>query len=175
VHQTKYLLEIGFAPGPAACALGLVSFAGIAGQIVLGHISDRIGREWVWTLGCLGFALCYAILMLMKSMPSTALLYLMVLSQGVLGYGVTSVFGAIPAEIFEGRHFGSIFGMLTLASLLGGALGPWMAGALYDHTGSYAPAFSAAIVSSGVSALAVWLAAPRKVRAVAGRTLRTAI
>jgi len=175
VHQTKYLLEIGFASGTAAYALGLVSFAGIIGQIVLGHVSDRIGREWVWTLGCLGFALCYAILMLMKSMPSTALLYLMVLSQGVLGYGVTSVFGAIPAEIFQGRHFGSIFGMLTLATLLGGALGPWMAGALYDHTGSYAPAFGAAIVSSGVSALAVWLAAPRKVRVVAGRARRAAI
>jgi len=92
----------------------------------------------------------------------------------VLGYGVTSVFGAVPAEIFQGRHFGSIFGMLTLASLLGGALGPWMAGALHDHTGSYGLAFGAAIVSSAVSALAVWLAAPRKVRAVAGRAGRTA-
>ncbi|MGH7354622.1 MAG: MFS transporter [Candidatus Rokuibacteriota bacterium] len=172
VHQTKYLLEIGFAPGPAAYALGLVSFAGIFGQIVLGHLSDRIGREWVWTLGCLGFALCYALLLAMKDYPSPMLLYLMVATQGVLGYGITSVFGAIPAEIFQGRHFGSIFGMLTLASLLGGALGPWMTGALHDHTGSYALGFGAAIVSSGLSALAVWLAAPRKVRTVAGRALR---
>ena len=56
VHQTKYLIEIGFSPSVAAWALGLVSLAGIPGQIALGHVSDRIGREWVWTAGCLGFA-----------------------------------------------------------------------------------------------------------------------
>jgi MFS family permease len=172
VHQTKYLLEIGFTPATAAYALGLVSFAGIAGQIALGWLSDRIGREWVWTLGCLGFALCYALLLAMKDLPSPVLLYLMVLSQGVLGYGITSVFGAIPVEIFQGRHFGSIFGMLTLASLLGGALGPWMAGALHDQTGDYVLAFGLAILSSVVCAMAIWLAAPRKVRAVAGRVRR---
>ena len=27
---------------------------------MLGHLSDRIGREWVWTAGSCGFALCYA-------------------------------------------------------------------------------------------------------------------
>jgi nitrate/nitrite transporter NarK len=93
-----------------------------------------------------------------------------VASQGVLGYGVTSVFAAVPAEISQGRHFGAIVGMLTVASLLGGALGPWMAGALHDRMGSYELAFWLAMASSAVSAGAIWLAAPRRVRAVAGRT-----
>ena len=48
VHQTKYLIEIGFAPIVAAWALGLVSLVAVPGQIALGHLSDRIGREWVW-------------------------------------------------------------------------------------------------------------------------------
>src|SRR5919198_3027609 len=56
VHQTRYLVEIGFSPTEAARALGMVSLVAIPGQIALGHLSDRIGREWVWTLGCLGFA-----------------------------------------------------------------------------------------------------------------------
>jgi MFS family permease len=43
VHQTKYLLDIGFDARQAALALGLVGFTGIAGQIGLGHLSDRIG------------------------------------------------------------------------------------------------------------------------------------
>src|SRR5262245_26186553 len=60
---------------------------------------------------------------------------------GGLGYGPTSIFGAIVAEIFEGKHFGSIFGTLMLASIVGGALGPWATGALYDAEGTYAPAF----------------------------------
>ena len=90
----------------------------------------------------------------------------------MLGYGLTSVIGAIPAEIFQGRHYGAIFGALMLASIVGGAAGPWVTGALYDATGSYALAFVLAIGASALSALAIWLAAPRKVRAVAGRGRR---
>jgi len=172
VHQTKYLVEIGFSPTDAAWALGFVSLAGIPGQIALGHLSDRIGREWVWTVGSLGFALCYLALLLLRHAPTPTLLYLMVVSQGMLGYGLTSVVGAIPAEIFQGRHYGTIFGTLMLASIVGGAAGPWVTGALYDATGSYTLAFSLAIGSSVLSAVAIWLAAPRAVRAVAGRVPR---
>jgi MFS family permease len=93
----------------------------------------------------------------------------MVVAQGALGYGVTSVIGAIPAEIFQGRHYGAVFGTLMLASIGGGAAGPWVAGALHDATGSYDLAFWIALGCSLLSALAIWLAAPRKVRAVAGR------
>jgi len=172
IHQTKYLVEIGFSPTEAAWALGFVSLAGIPGQIALGHLSDRIGREWVWTVGSLGFALCYVALLLLRDTPTPTLLYFMVASQGMLGYGLTSVIGAIPAEIFQGRHYGAIFGVLMLASIVGGAAGPWVTGALYDATGSYALAFVLAIGASALSALAIWLAAPRKVRAVAGRVQR---
>jgi MFS family permease len=79
------------------------------------------------------------------------------------------VVGAIPAEIFQGRHYGAIFGTLMLASILGGATGPWLTGALHDATGEYTLAFSLAIGFSVLSAVAIWLAAPRRVRVVAGR------
>ena len=172
VHQTRYLVEIGFNAADAAWALGFVSLAGIPGQIALGHLSDRIGREWVWTVGCLGFALCYLALLALGHAPTPALLYFMVLAQGMLGYGLTSVIGAIPAEIFQGRHYGTIFGSLMLASIVGGAAGPWVTGALHDATGRYAPGFQVALGCCAISAVAIWLAAPRHVRAVAGRVPR---
>jgi hypothetical protein len=120
-HQTKYLVEIGFSASHAAWALGFVSLAGIPGQIALGYLSDRVGREWVWTVGSLGFVVCYVALLLLQQSPTPALLYLMVLAQGVLGYGLTSVIAAIPAEIFQGKHYGTIFGVLMLAAIGGGA------------------------------------------------------
>jgi MFS family permease len=172
VHQTKYLLEIGFSATTAAWALGLIGLVGIPGQIALGHLSDRIGREWAWTVGSLGFALCYLFLLLLQHAPSAYLLYLMVLAQGLLGYGLTPVFGAIPAEIFQGKHYGTIFGTLMLAAIAGGAVGPWLAGVIHDATGSYAGAFWIALGCSGFSVLAIWLSAPRRVRAVAGRVNR---
>ena len=174
VHQTKYLVEVGFSPTDAAWALGFVSLVAVPGQIGLGHLSDRIGREWVWTLGSLGFAVCYLALLLMAHSATPTLLYLMVASQGVLGYSLTCVIGAIPAEIFQGRHYGTIFGTLMLAAIGGGATGPWVTGLLYDATGDYTLAFWIAIGCSAFSAMAIWFAAPREVRAVAGRVDRPA-
>ena len=172
VHQTKYLIEIGFSPIVAAWALGLVSLVGIPGQVALGHISDRIGREWVWTASSVGFIICYLALILLRENPSEFLLYVMIVAQGALGYGLTSIFGAIVAEIFEGKHYGSIFGTLMLAAIVGGAAGPWVTGALHDALGSYTLAFWIGAGLSLLSTLAVWRAAPRKVRVVAGQAHR---
>jgi MFS family permease len=172
VHQTKYLTEIGFRPSAAAWALGVVSLVAVPGQIAFGHLSDRIGREWVWTIGNAGFVLCCATLILMRESPIAPLLWVMVVAQGTLGYSLTSVMGAIPAEIFKGRHYGSIFGMVMLAAIVGGAAGPWISGVFHDVTGTYAPAFWIAMGCSAFSATAIWFAAPGKVRAVAGRADR---
>jgi MFS family permease len=172
VHQTKYLTEIGFSPTVAAWALGLVSLAGIPGQIALGHLSDRIGREWVWTIGAVGFAVSYAMLIALQTHPTPALLTLMVLTQGALGYGLTSVLSAVVAEIFQGEHYGSIFGTIMLAAILGGAAGPWLTGVLYDATASYTPGFALCVALSLASAVAIWLAGPRQIRAVAGQVER---
>jgi MFS family permease len=169
VHQTKYLVEIGFTSTAAAWALGLVSLFGIPGQIALGHLSDRIGREWVWTISTLGFAICFAALIALQYTPTLFLVYVMVIAQGFLGYGVTSIMGAVVSEIFQGRNFGTIFGTIMFGALSGGAAGPWMTGLLHDIYGDYIAAFVIGVGVSALSAASIWLAAPRNVRAVAGR------
>ena len=173
VHQTKYLTEIGVAPMQAAWALGLVSLVGVPGQIIFGHVSDRIGREWAWAIGCAGFAICYVALIALRAAPAPWLLYTMVLAQGFLGYSMTSVLGPIVAEIFEGPHFGTIFGSTMFAAIAGGAIGPWVTGLLYDRLGDYEMAFFIGLAMSFVSAAAIFIAAPRKVRVVAGKIPKT--
>jgi MFS family permease len=169
VHQTKYLLDIGFSPSVAVWALGAVSLLGIPGQILLGHLSDRVGREWIWAASCLGFAISFAALIALASSQTLLLVYVMVLSQGMLGYGLTSIMGAVVLEIFQGKHYGSIFGTIMLAALAGGAAGPWVTGVVHDLSGSYTIAFAIGIGVSALSAIAIWQASPRKIRAVAGQ------
>ncbi|MBR0799288.1 MFS transporter [Bradyrhizobium jicamae] len=169
VHQTKFLLDIGFSSSVGVWTLGIVSLLGIPGQIWLGHLSDRIGREWVWAISCVGFAICFAALVALKYWPVMPLVYLMVFTQGALGYGLTSVMGPVVLEIFQGKHYGSIFGTVMLAALAGGAAGPWITGQLYDISGSYGAGFALGIVVSLLSAFAIWQASPGKVRAVAGK------
>ena len=93
----------------------------------------------------------------------------MVFTQGALGYGLTSIMGAVVLEIFLGAHYGSIFGSIMLAALAGGAAGPWVTGELHDLTGTYTIAFAIGIAVSFLSAFAIWRASPGKVRAVGGK------
>ena len=167
VHQTKFLIDIGFSPTTAAWALTLVSVTGIAGLIGLGHFSDRVGREWGWTAACGGYVVCYALLLVLEHAPNAALMYLMVGAQGFLGYGIAALYGPLAADVFQGPRFGTIFGTLSLGAGLGAAAGPWVGGIVFDLGGSYAPAFALGIFFSVASAACIWLAAPRKVQPVA--------
>ena len=140
VHQTKYLLELGFSAELAAYALGLVGLTGIAGQIAvgprLGPDRPRVGvdgeRRWASRSATSRSSRCPA-------HPARWLVYVMVAAQGLLGYGLASVFGAIPMELFQGARYSSIFAVLNIASNAGAGMGPWVTGLVYDRTGSYAP------------------------------------
>ncbi|MEE2760526.1 MAG: MFS transporter, partial [Pseudomonadota bacterium] len=169
VHQTRYLIDVGISAEAAAVALGLVGLTGIGGQIAIGHLSDRVGREWAWSLAYVGFFLTYVLLLALHRWPSEWLMYLMVGAQGFLGYGMTGIYASVPVELFAGRRYGVIFGFLAVASGLGAGIGPWATGYLFDLQGSYGQAFTVAIVNCLISIYAMWRVAPRKVRLVAGR------
>ncbi len=174
VHQTKFLIETGFDPQFAATALGLVVLFGVVGQIGIGAFSDFYGREWAWTVANIGFLLCSAALLLLRQWPSPMLMVAMVAVQGLLGYGLTAVYGAISLEIFSGRKFATIFSIISLFGNLGAAIGPWATGAIYDVAGSYDIAFWLCGLACAISIGCIWMAAPGKVRMVAGRAARAA-
>lgn len=174
VHQTKYLLEIGISPLEASFALGLVGFAGVIGQIYFGHMSDRIGREWIWTLSISGFALCYLLLLLLEYQSNSIVLYAMIFVQGALGYALAAVFGSMPADLFQGRRYGEILGAISLIALMGGGIGPWLTGYLYDLDQNYRTGFWLAIGLCALSIFSVWMTAPRKKRLVAGQAEKRA-
>ena len=75
-------------------------------------------------------------------------------------------------RLFEGKDFGSIYGALTLAGLAGGAGGAWLTGVIHDQTGSYTLAFWIGVGVALIATLSIWMAGPRKVRAVAGQMHR---
>ncbi|MGB1006550.1 MAG: MFS transporter, partial [Thalassobaculaceae bacterium] len=169
VHQTRFLIDVGFDGETAALALGLVGTFGVASLMGLGALSDRWGREVVWTIAMLGYVMCYGVSLALEAAPAWALMAAMVIAQGLIGQGMATCFASMPADLFQGPNFGKIFGVLSLAATSGGAAGPWLAGALYDHFGSYQPAFTLCIGAALVAILAAWMAAPRKVRRVAGQ------
>ena len=164
VHQTKFLIEIGISSTEAAFALGLTALFGTAGQIAMGYFSDRVSREWGWSIGMVGYVVVLLILLQLNDTPARWLVYLMVAIQGLIAQGISPIYAAASADLFQGRGFSAIFGVLSLAAVIGGALGPWAFGAFYDIFGRYDEVFWLTIAISAVSIAALWLAAPRKVR-----------
>lgn len=168
VHQTKYLLDVGFSPDFAALALGLVGFCGIFGQIGVGGLSDRIGREWAWTIALSGFAMCYVLLLVLPSVPSPVVVYAIVACQGLFGYGLGALYGTIVADIYSGPRFAVVFGFVSIGGNLGAGAGPWITGVIFDRAGTYGPAFTLCVALALVSIFCIWMAAPRGVRLAAG-------
>jgi MFS family permease len=75
-------------------------------------------------------------------------------------YSPTIFAGA--ADIFHGPNFGAINGFILTGMGVGGVIGPWLGGHLYDITGSYRTAFSLSIVCFALSCISFLIAAPRK-------------
>ncbi|MDQ3828177.1 MAG: MFS transporter, partial [Candidatus Tectomicrobia bacterium] len=85
------------------------------------------------------------------------------------GNGVfASVYAAATADLFLGPSLGAILGVLELGWGLGGFAGSWFGGYWYDRWGSYHGVFAITIGVSLVCCLALWLAAPRRLRRSSG-------
>ena len=166
VHQVAYLVDHGFAAIVAASVVGVVGISSIAGKTGGGWLSDRIDRELVFIAGIAIMVASVGTLAALGAAPSRwgAYGYAVLLR---LGYSVTAaLIPAMVSDRFSGPHFGAIVGAGMFGSAVGSALGPWMAGYLFDLTGSYALAFLIAAACGVVAGMAGWLARVLRVRAM---------
>lgn len=155
VHLMPYLQEIGHEPTRASFLISLVSAATVGGKLVVGGVADRFGVRAA--LVCMVGALVGGIVLLLFAHD----VRLAIVCAIVYGFAIGSPLVVNPALVstFLGlAHFGAIFGLLTLLSTVGAALGPYISGLVYDATGSYVPTylgFIGLILVAGMSSLAV--------------------
>jgi MFS family permease len=134
VHLVPYARDLGFAPMTAAWVVSGLGAGAVTGRLVMGPLSDRVGRTITLRLAfllqivaCAGFFFTRDLATLLGA----AALY---------GYGYASVstlFPPLVGDFFGRGHAGAIVGALfAIAGGLSG-IGPWVAGALHDATGGY--------------------------------------
>ncbi len=158
VHQVAYLVDHGVAAIVAASVVGAVGLSSIVGKMGGGWLSDRIDREFVYMAGIAILVAAAFALLGVSAPPRAWQIYGYALLLG-LGYSVTAaITPAMVADRFSGPHFGSIVGVGLMANAAGSAVGPWLAGRLYDASGSYALAFTLTATSGAVAGIAGWRA-----------------
>jgi len=170
VHHVRFLVDKGIDKTMAAFIFGLVGIISLAFRIFWGWLSDYIGREKTYTLGAMCIFLGICSLILLEISGERQLVFPFIILFGA-GWGVTApMFMSVAADLFQGRGFGLIYGILEGVIGIGGALGAWVPGFIFDKTQSYQWAFGLAAFMAILSCLFVWLAAPRKVRSTRRKT-----
>ena len=160
-HQVRFAEDAGYSSMFSVSIFALFGVTLFLGQSC-GFLSDRLGREKVGTLAAALSILALAALMSVRDTSHPWLLYVYAIGFGLGGGLFTPTIYAGAADIFSGRYFGAVAGLLLTGMGVGAVFGPWLGGYIYDVAGTYRPAFLLCIVCIALACLAFWIAAPRR-------------
>jgi len=162
VHAVPFALDLGVSPLLASTVVSALGIAAVFGRLVMGGVSDLIGRRSALAisltlqgLAFLGFA----------AVGALAALYLVAVAFGFSYGAVSTLFPAILGDFFGGEQAGSLVGFLFALAGSMAALGPVGAGAIYDATGRYTWAFLLSAALNGAALLLLTLARPPRAAA----------
>ena len=136
----------------AATFLSVVGASNIVGRITMGSISDRIGRKFSLTICLIPMGV---MMFWLTTIESTWAFYTFSAIFGFCYGGITPVVAATVGRFFGLQHMGSIYGSVVILAGVGGAVGPFLAGYIYDVTNSYFLAFMLGGIMSLLAALIV--------------------
>ena len=146
-----HMSDLGFGPAEAARAYFPLFVMGLVGKITAGALADLLPRKAVFG-GCLALMFAGAVMLATLNprlvMPA---LYLFGLGWG----GNYTMLQGLVADVFGARSLGKILGGITVLDATGGALGPWVTGALFDVTQSYQLGLSVIVVLIAASLAAI--------------------
>lgn len=156
-HIVPFATDLGISPVAAATIMIIIGGVGLGGRIMMGGVADRIGNKPAFIAG---MALMAISMLMLQRARETWSLYLF---GAVLGFGYggeIALMSPVVAELFGLRALGTILGVISFAYFFGCAIGPILAGAIFDMTGSYYIAFATCAVFSIIGLALVILIKP---------------
>lgn len=160
VHLVPLSRDLGHPPSVGPWLVSALGAGAVAGRLIMGGVSDRIGRRTTIVIGMALQALAFVAFATARDVGGVAMT---ALAFGY-AYGTTStMFPAIVSDFFGRQHAGSLVGLLFMLAGSMAAWGPIIAGAAYDATGSYVSAFYLAAFANILGAVLLTVApAPQR-------------
>jgi len=156
-HIVAYATDLNIVATIAATLLTVIGAASILGKVVCGTLSDRVGRKVTLVGAMVLLGISAACLPFAHTMPA---LFAAAAVFGLAYGGYAPLIPAIIGDIFGVSSMGTILGLLTLGAGTGAAVGPVLAGYIFDIQGSYSLAFWLAAALSVSAAFAASLLKP---------------
>ena len=157
-HISAAARDLGIADARAVGLVGLIGIGSLCGRFAIGALADRIGRGTTLVMMQAALGLAFVLWGSAGGYPAMAAFALcMGLSYG----GIVSLLPALCMDFFGARAVASVIGTLYTGAALGNLAGPWLAGAVFDASGSYGAVVWGCGVLSALSTLTGWLAVRR--------------
>ncbi len=169
VHLPAFVTDAGLKPEHGMTALALIGLFNVVGSFASGILGGKFSKKYL--LACIYLLRSCALLLLVALPLTPALLYFFAGSIGLLWLSTVPLTNGLVGQIFGMRYAATLSGVVFFGHQIGSFIGVWLAGYLYDTTGTYAGALSVS-VALGVFAAIVNL--PVNERPLAERNAATA-
>jgi MFS family permease len=164
LHQMAFLQDRFGSRSAAAFALSTTAMGSIIARLVVGQFADRLDKR---LLTVVLFVVQGLAVLGVVAIENTVVTYALVLVVGFTIGNVYMMLSLLVAENFGMVSFGTVAGLIGLATQTGSGAGPFLVGWLEDLTGSYTVPFVITAVTTLVAAAAVSLARPPAPRSAA--------
>lgn len=138
IHIVQHAIDLGIPAAVAAGVLATIGGVSISGRFLMGGAGDRIGEKKALVI-CLLFLL--TALIWLQIAKTLWMFYLFAIIYGFAHGGFFSLVSPLIAKQFGTRTHGLLYGIVIFSSTIGGAIGPFMAGYIFDMTHSYKVVF----------------------------------
>lgn len=138
LHIVQHAIDLGIPSAVAASILATIGGVSISGRFLMGGAGDKIGEKTA-LLVCLLFLL--AALGWFQAVKTLWMFYLFAALYGFAHGGFFSLASPLVAKLFGTRSHGLLYGVIIFSSTIGGAIGPFLAGYMFDVTRSYSVVF----------------------------------
>jgi MFS family permease len=135
-HLIPFAAFCGFSPLPSATAYGVLSAVNLVGMIAAGWLADRVNRPLL--LGAIYLVRAAAFVVLMNVGTSYDTLLAFAVMFGVVDYATVPVTASLVASHLGIERMGLTMGLIAAGHAMGGALGAFVGGIIFDSTATYA-------------------------------------
>jgi MFS family permease len=151
VHLPAYLVDRGLSVDAGAWTIGVIGLFNIIGSLLAGWLGDRMPKRYLLAVIYLLRSAAVLAFIVFPVTPASAVAFGAVM--GLLWLSTVPPTSGLIALMFGTKWFATLFGLAFFSHQLGGFLGVWLGGVLYEAFGSYDPIWWGSIALGIVSAL----------------------
>jgi MFS family permease len=151
VHLPSYVQDIGLSPAIGATALLLIGVFNILGSYVWGGWGGKHRKKFLLSTIYLARAAIITAFLLAPASAASVLIFAS--AMGFLWLGTVPLTSGLVGQMFGVRYLSTLFGIVFFSHQIGGFLGAWLGGYIFDTSHSYTPMWLFAIALGVASAL----------------------